>query len=265
MSLKIIALDAKNPLLNYIWVLVNETQKQAIVVDPTLAQPVQDYLIQHQLVLQAVWITHDHFDHIGGLAELREHYPTATVYAHKKLNMVDSQPMQLQDASQFMVWGMPVTVWQLEGHKPYHLAYLLHDTDNCQQHVFCGDMLFSGGCGRVFMGDYAVFFNSLKRLAHLPDDTLLYPSHEYTASNLRFGLSIEPNNLAMQYTLTNVEQNLAKGIPSLPVSLAHERQINPFLRVHEPSVITGIKQQVVLSDEAPLTVFTALRQLKDNF
>lgn len=246
---------------NYIWALVNDTNKQAIVIDPGQAQPVADYLEQYGLELTAIWITHHHHDHVGGVAELRELYPMTHVVASAEHGVKPDQVVK--EGSSVSAWGYTAQVWAVPGHTQSHLAYVL-DKEGHKQ-VFCGDTLFSAGCGRVFTGTIEQLHDSFKRFNKLPDNTLFYPAHEYTAANLKFGLSIEPDNVAMQQCLTEVESMTALGQSSLPVTLAHEKQVNVFLRTQELSVIDGVQNQVTLADTKPLTVFAALRALKDEF
>ena len=151
----------------------------------------------------------------------------------------------------------------MSGHTASHVAYIL-DIEG-RKHCFCGDTLFSAGCGRVFTGTIEQLHDSFKRLNGLSSETLLYPAHEYTASNLRFGLSIEPDNVAMQQSLVQAEEKTTQRIPTLPVTLEHERTVNVFLRTQEPSVIAGVKSKMAIDDEKSLTVFAALRELKNNF
>lgn len=246
---------------NYIWTLINDANKQAIVIDPGEAAPVVDYLNEFGLDLTAIWITHHHHDHIGGVAELREHFPMTHVVAHSEHGVSPDQT--IKDGSSVSAWGVSAQVWDISGHTAHHMSYLL-DKDS-QKHVFCGDTLFSGGCGRVFTGTIEQLHSSFKRLNTLPEQTLLYPAHEYTANNLRFGLSIEPSNIAMQAALETALEQTQNNHPTLPVTLAHERKVNVFLRTDNLEVIAGVKAKMTLSDEKPLTVFSALRQLKDNF
>lgn len=246
---------------NYIWALVNDKNKQAIVVDPGQAAPVAEYLQQYGLELIAIWITHHHDDHIGGVSELRELYPMTHVVGGSEHGVNADQIVK--EGSSVNAWGFTVQVWAVPGHTATHLAYVLADGE--QKHVFCGDTLFSGGCGRVFTGSIEQLFESFKRFNKLPKNTLFYPAHEYTASNLRFGLTIEPNNPTMQQTLIEVQALNAEGKPSLPVTLAHEREVNVFLRTEDPNVIEGVERHVSLADNKSLTVFSALRALKDNF
>lgn len=246
---------------NYIWTLINEGNKQAIVIDPGQAQPVIDYLEANNLELTAIWTTHHHHDHIGGVSELQEYFPMTHLVAHSEHNVDEDQT--IKDGSTVSAWGCTAHVWDISGHTNSHTAYIL-DIDG-RRHCFCGDTLFSGGCGRVFTGTIEQLYASFRRLNELPEETLLYPAHEYTASNLRFGLSIEPDNLAMQQALIQAEEKTAQGLPTLPVTLAHEREVNVFLRADKTSVIEGVESKVNLEDEKPLTVFAALRTLKNNF
>ena len=246
---------------NYIWTLINESNKQAIVIDPGQAEPVTTYLEDNELELTSIWTTHHHYDHTGGVAELQESYPMTHLVAHAEHNVDEDQT--IRDESTVSAWGYAAQVWEVFGHTDSHVAYVL-DIDG-HKHCFCGDTLFSGGCGRVFTGTIEQLHDSFTRLNSLSAETLLYPAHEYTASNLRFGLSIEPNNEAMKQALMQAEEKTAQGTPTLPVTLAHERAINVFLRTQEPSVIGGVKSKIAITDDEPLAVFAALRELKNNF
>lgn len=246
---------------NYIWTLINDSNKQAIVIDPGQAAPVIAYLEENNLELTSIWTTHHHHDHIGGVAELQESYPMTHLVAHAEHNVDEDQT--IKHDSTVSAWGCSAQVWEVFGHTASHIAYVL-DIDGLK-HCFCGDTLFSAGCGRVFTGTIDQLYDSFTRLNSLPAETLLYPAHEYTASNLRFGLSIEPGNTAMRQALTEAEEKTAQGIPTLPVTLDHERAVNVFLRTQEPSVITGVKSKTTMSDDKPLTVFATLRELKNNF
>ena len=246
---------------NYIWLVINNSNGQAIVIDPGDAAPVIDYLSANNLEPIGIWITHHHHDHVGGVAELQETYPMIHVVAHSE-HPVDTDQV-IKDGSTVNAWGYTAQVWGTEGHTENHVSYIL-DIDG-REHCFCGDTLFSGGCGRILGGNAESLYNSLSRLAELPDDALLYPAHEYTAANLRFGLTIEPNNEAMQHALADAQQKNEQHIPTLPVTVAHERVINVFLRTDEDSVIEGVEAKAELDDTRPVSVFAALRALKDNF
>ncbi|MES1964916.1 hydroxyacylglutathione hydrolase [Psychrobacter sp. AH5] len=246
---------------NYIWTLINKNNKQAIVIDPGQAKPVADYMEEHGLELTSIWTTHHHFDHIGGVMELQEYFPMTHIVAHSEHGV--EQDQTIKDGSSVSAWGCSAQVWDIPGHTASHMAYVL-DIEG-QKHCFCGDTLFSAGCGRVFTGTIEQLYQSFRRLNGLPDETLLYPAHEYTANNLRFGLAIEPGNVAMQQALAQAEEQTAAGACTLPVTLAHEREVNVFLRVDEPSVIAGVKTKMDIEDEERLTIFAALRALKNDF
>ncbi len=228
---------------NYIWAIINNDTQQCIVVDSGQAKPVINFLRETGLELTAIWITHKHYDHTGGVAELQQKFPHVEVIAHAKHGV--RQDTVVEENSQFTAWNYNVEVWHIAGHTKNHLAYLLNIDG--QKHVFCGDTLFSGGCGRVFTGDMSAMFNSLQRLASLEDTTLLYPAHEYTLSNLKFSLSIEPNNQAIQQRYKQALQLTAENKPTLPTSLLQEKQTNLFLQAKTQKK------------------FSQLRIMKDNF
>ncbi|MBS5743569.1 MAG: hydroxyacylglutathione hydrolase, partial [Neisseria sp.] len=151
-----------------------------------------------------------------------------------------------------------VTVWATPGHTDRHISYLLENSDGL--HVFCGDTLFSAGCGRVFTGTIEQLYDSFHRFNQLPEETLFYPAHEYTASNLRFAQHIEPDNADIQTALAAAEHT-----PTLPVSLAHERKVNPFFRIYLPQVRARAEELSGRKLNSELEVFAALRELKNQF
>ncbi|GAA0313683.1 hydroxyacylglutathione hydrolase [Psychrobacter aestuarii] len=246
---------------NYIWIIINDSNGQAIIIDPGEAAPVINYLTEQSLEPIAIWITHRHYDHVDGVAELQETYPMIHVVAHSEHPVTADQT--IKDGSTVNAWGRTAQVWGTEGHTEHHVSYIL-DVDG-RAHCFCGDTLFSGGCGRILSGTAEMLYNSLSRLSELPDDALLYPAHEYTAANLRFGRTIEPENAAIQQALIDATEKTEQHIPTLPVTVAHEQAINVFLRTDEDSVIAGVEAKTQLPDTRPVTVFAALRALKDNF
>ena len=238
---------------NYIWLL--EAHGQAVCIDPGDAAPVLAYLRAHNLALSQIWITHHHADHTGGVAALKAAYPDCTVYGNRDIAEADAAAAE---GTRIRFGDLQAEVWATPGHTDSHLSYLLTRSDGL--HVVCGDTLFSAGCGRVFTGTIAQLFASFQRYKRLPADTLFYPAHEYTAANLRFAAHIEPDNADIQTALQQ-----AARTPTLPVSLAHERKVNPFLRSAEPGVATraAALSNDVLPDEA--AVFAALRALKNRF
>ncbi len=238
---------------NYIWCI--QALDQVVVVDPGDAAPVLAHLQKQQLHLTEIWLTHHHHDHVGGVAALMQAFPEVIIRGHQALNMVN-QVSQGQD--KFKALDLNISVWDVPGHTATHQAYLLNDTE--QLHVFCGDTLFSAGCGRVFDGTMADLHQSLSRLATLPDNTLFYPAHEYTVSNLQFAQAVEPENEEIALAL---RQNLQRSI-TLPVTLAHEKKINPFLRLAVQEVIVAVSKQNYSCANA-LAVFSGLRTWKNHF
>lgn len=266
MSISIRPLFIDNPLQNYVWLVVNTSVNEAIVVDPTSADMVQDYIQLYNLSLVEIWVTHDHHDHVAGVAELKRLYPNVRVVGHAQHKLPKQMRIDIavDEGSFFHAWGREVQVWSLEGHKKYHIGYLLEDQRK-NQHVFSGDILFSAGCGRNFEGTLDELYDSLQRLAGLPDDTVLYPTHEFTINNLNFAKSIVPDDNATLDALNDAHAKRAQCEPTLPVTLEHEKRTNLFLRVDEVDVIAGVVSHVSLECELPRAVFKALRGLKDKF
>ena len=238
---------------NYIWLL--QQGNEAVCIDPGDAAPVIGYLKAHGLALRQIWITHHHADHTAGLPELIRQFPDCRIYANYDIPQATHT---VGEGSSWPLWQSRVEVWHTPGHTQTHLSYLLQTGG--QARLFCGDTLFSAGCGRVFDGTPAQLFASLQRINRLPENTLLYPAHEYTAANLRFAAHIEPDNPHII-----AAQQRAQTIPTLPVTLAREKQTNPFLRVHLPAVQQRIRQLTQQTYDSDEDYFVALRELKNRF
>lgn len=239
---------------NYIW-LIREGEHCA-VVDPGDATPVLDYLRREGLGLAAILVTHRHNDHIGGIASLLAHHDVP-VFGPASIAAV-THP--LQDGDTLQAAGLMLTVREVPGHTEEHIAYLGSDF------VFCGDTLFSAGCGRILGSATAAQFHaSLGVLASLPDDTALYCTHEYTLANLRFAQAVEPDNAELVRYAAHCAALREQGLPTLPAHLGTERAINPFLRCAEPSVQASVARHASLETTSPPAVFAALRAWKDVF
>lgn len=241
---------------NYIW-LLHDDDGHAVVVDPGEAAPVEQALRSHQLQLTAILLTHHHADHIGGAAELAQRHH-ATVYApHDERIGLPAQRVGEGDEVRIDSPALHFRVMEVPAHTRSHVAYAGEGM------LFCGDTMFSLGCGRLFEGTAEQMLAALDRFAALPDQTLACPAHEYTAANGRFALTVEPDNRALQQRVRAVAQCRAQQLPSLPVSLGSERDCNPFLRVDQPEVIAWCDRHGDASSRAAR--LASLRSAKDQF
>jgi hydroxyacylglutathione hydrolase len=244
---------------NYIWMLHDE--RRAVVVDPGDAQPVFRALQQHGLQLEAILVTHHHADHVGGVDALRD-ATGAKVYGPARERI--PEPLQkLQHGAHIQAAGIDFLVLDVPGHTAGHIAYYAAEWQGAPL-LFCGDTLFSGGCGRLFEGSPADMLGSLTALAALPGNTRVCCTHEYTLSNLKFARVVEPHNAALvQYQAQCVTQRAANR-PTLPSSIALELQINPFLRTHHADVQKAARAFDAGAIDAA-HVLGALRTWKNQF
>lgn len=242
---------------NYIWVMIN-AQKQAIVVDPGEAEQVLAFIKQEQLQLVAIWLTHHHYDHTNGVAEILENYevpvfgPTLDSIPSVTHQLKEKDIVSLPNFQEFIIFDIP-------GHTKGHIAFYGNKS------LFCGDTLFAGGCGRLFEGTAEQMFLSLLKIRALPDDTKIYCAHEYTANNLRFAKTIETNNLDLDERIKQVADLVNKGLITLPSILAEEKKTNPFLRCHIPDVFLTVEKMSNQSLSSFVNVFKCLRASKDQF
>jgi hydroxyacylglutathione hydrolase len=249
---------------NYIWML--QDGSHAIVVDPGEAQPVLDALARVHLQLAAILVTHHHADHTGGVAALREATGARVFGPASETIPAPYTPLRQGDHAEAL--GLRFEVLDIPGHTAGHIAFFLPagapgvDTPL----VFCGDTLFSGGCGRIFEGTPAQMLASLDALSALPVDTRVCCGHEYTLANLRFAQAVEPGNDELTQYVAHCEAVRARGEPTLPSRLGTERRINPFLRSREAHVLRAVRAQAHLPAAAgEVEVFAALRQWKNDF
>ena len=250
---------------NYIWLIQSDDNPRVAVVDPGDARPVMEALESRGLTLDTILVTHHHQDHTGGLPELIERYQPRVVGPHNPaIHGIDER---VGDGDSFRLQGRLFEVMEVPGHTLDHIAFVSSGMPGL---LFCGDTLFSGGCGRLFEGTPEQMHHSLSRLADLPEETLVFPAHEYTLANLAFASAAEPNNPARDTLNAECEQLRSLGRPTLPTLIGREKQINPFLRSDEVALQRHLEQEGRLSapsgqEDSPLAAFTALRQWKDNF
>ncbi|MBL1378336.1 hydroxyacylglutathione hydrolase [Zobellella iuensis] len=244
---------------NYIWLISNGNS--AAVVDPGDAAPVARALAERSLTLDAILITHHHRDHTGGVKALLARWPEARLYAPAAEPMPAASGTALQEGDRLTLpsLGLELEVMAVPGHTLGHIAY------HGQGLLFCGDTLFSGGCGRLFEGTPQQMHLSLSRLAALPEDTKVYCTHEYTQANLAFCHAVEPNNPELKKYLQNVAKLRQQGLPTLPSSIGLENAVNVFLRAHVPGVRAAAQHHAMAELNGDAEVFAALRRWKDDF
>ena len=243
---------------NYIWCLHNNSH--AYVVDPGEAAPVLDYLQAHNLTLAGILVTHHHYDHIDGIKHLITEFTDLPVFgpATARFPFVN-RPVKEQDTIELPELATKLEIIEVPGHTLDHIAYY------GRVGLFCGDTLFSGGCGRLFEGNAEQMQDNFTRLKQLPSDTKVYCTHEYTLSNLEFALAAWPNNGKInEYKAWATEQR-NQHQPTLPSTIAQEIQINPFMNTDDADIQNNAERHFNAKFETPSDVFAALRQWKDSF
>lgn len=242
---------------NYIWLIHDD--RHAVAVDPGDAAPVLAYLSSHGLSLSAILVTHHHADHVGGLPALLEAGPVPVFGPASEHISGISDPLSEGDRIRVPGIGLKLEVLEVPAHTAGHIAY------HAPGILFCGDTLFSAGCGRLFEGTAEQLDIALRRLAALDPHTRVYCTHEYTLSNLAFARAAEPENAERDRYAAYCETLRAKGRPTLPSTIALEKDINPFLRAGEPGVIEAITRHTGVRPRNALETLRALRAWKDVF
>ena len=244
---------------NYIWLLHRPGNSACAVVDPGDEDPVIHRLEALGLSLQAILVTHKHGDHVGGIGALKERWPQAQVYGplHEPVSGLDHRLAE-GEVVNLEALDVAFRVMEVPGHTEGHLAY------SGEGLLFCGDTLFAGGCGRVFSGTFEQLSDSLRRIASLPAETLVYCAHEYTLANLGFAKWVEPENRALLAREKMEQEKRDRGEATLPSTLALELATNPFLRTGEPSVVAAAEAWAGRPLHGYREVFRALRAWKDR-
>lgn len=245
---------------NYIWVIRGAVSAaQVAVVDPGEAGPVLRWLADTGSELGAILVTHHHRDHCGGVTELKQHFDVPVVGPAGEEIPLKSASARGGERVSLEALGLEFDVIDIPGHTRGHVAYYGHGA------LFCGDTLFSAGCGRLFEGTAAQMSSSLAALRNLEPATRVYCGHEYTASNLRFALAVEPDNERTRRYAEESRTVLAQGRPTLPSTLALEIEVNPFLRCETATVRRAASQHAGRTLEDPVEVFATIRRWKDEF
>ncbi|MDG2990416.1 hydroxyacylglutathione hydrolase [Candidatus Synechococcus calcipolaris G9] len=239
---------------NYIFLLHDPATATAAIVDPAIAPPVLAKLQELGATLTAIFNTHHHWDHVDGNEELEQAYPEVVIYGGVgDRGRIPGQQVFLEGGDRVFLGDQTFEVLFIPGHTRAHIAYVTPG------HVFCGDTLFAGGCGRLREGTPAQMMASLEQLRQLPGETQVWCAHEYTQKNLEFALTVEPENVALQERYQGVIERRKNHESTIPTTIALEKATNPFLRWHEPAI------QSAVNGTSDLQTFTRLRGLKDQF
>ncbi|MBZ0060176.1 MULTISPECIES: hydroxyacylglutathione hydrolase [unclassified Leclercia] len=240
---------------NYIWVLSNDDGR-CVIVDPGEAEPVLKAIEQNQWKPEAILLTHHHHDHVGGVAAICAKFPHLVVYGPAETQNKGTTRV-VKDGEKILILGLEFSVIATPGHTSGHISYFSFP------YLFCGDTMFSGGCGRLFEGTPAQMYQSFKKIDALPEDTLICCAHEYTLANMKFAMHILPEDIAIQEYYCKVNELRAKNQKTLPVTLKNERKINLFLRTDDVDLVKKIKEETNMLQ--PEDCFAWLRSKKDDF
>jgi hydroxyacylglutathione hydrolase len=242
---------------NYIWAL--ENGREAAVVDPGDAAPVEAFLARRGLELAAVLATHHHADHVGGLPALAAHWRCPTFGPAREVTADLDHRFREGDRFSVPRLELSMEVLDIPAHTAGHIAFYGGGM------VFCGDTLFACGCGRLFEGSAAQMMASLAKLARLPGETQVYCGHEYTLANIRFAEAVEPGNAVLRERKARESAKRERAEPTLPSTIADELNTNPFLRCGEPEVIASAEAHAGRRLGTPVEVFAELREWKNGF
>lgn len=243
---------------NYVFLLHDVDRQIAAVVDPGDAKPVLSKLEELDVELVAIFNTHHHWDHVNGNLEVLQRFPNAIVYAGRyDRGRIPGQQVELEAGDRVKFGDREAEIFFLPGHTRGHIAYYFPPVADEAGELFCGDVLFSAGCGRLKEGTPAQMLNSLKQIRALPDNTRIWCAHEYTLSNLKFAITIDRQNPDLQARFAKVQA--ARNQPTIPTVLELEKRVNPFLRWDTPEI------QKAMGQTGEVETFAALRQQKDHF
>ena len=228
---------------NYSYLIIDETNLNACVVDPSEARPIIDFVESNNINLRYILNTHHHFDHIGGNEYLKKKFGSIVVGFKKDIKRIPEIDVLLEDNQIWKAENFEAKIIHIPGHTSGHICFHFFQ----EKLVFTGDTLFSLGCGRIFEGTYKEMFESLNKIKSLPEETKVYCGHEYTLSNLKFCIKYNPENQNLKKKAENIKKKIDNGLPTIPSTIKDELECNIFLRAND------------------LESFSKLRDLKDNF
>lgn len=240
---------------NYIWVLTND-EGRCIIVDPGEAEPVLKAIEENHWQPEAILLTHHHHDHVGGVAAICAKFPHLVVYGPAETQDKGTTRV-VEDGEKILILATEFSVIATPGHTSGHLSFFSFP------YLFCGDTMFSGGCGRLFEGTPAQMYQSFQKINALPEDTLICCAHEYTLANMKFAMHVLPDDVAIQDYYRKVNELRAKNQKTLPGILKNEREINLFLRTDDVDLTNKINEETNM--QQPEEIFAWLRAKKDNF
>ena len=228
---------------NYSYLVIDETNLNACIVDPSEAKPIINFVESNNIKLKYILNTHHHFDHIGGNVELKKKYDSTVIGFKGDKDRIPEIDTLVDDLEIWRKDNFEAKIYHIPGHTTGHIAFHFFK----EKKIFTGDTLFSLGCGRIFEGTYQQMFNSLNKIKGLPKETEIYCGHEYTLNNSNFCLAYDSSNLKLKNKIIKIKEKLEKGLPTVPTILEDEIQCNIFLKAKD------------------LESFSKLRDLKDNF
>ena len=244
---------------NYIWLIRGKSPDRVAVVDPGDAGPVLAALEKQRLTPAAILCTHHHGDHVGGVEDVLKHYKVPVYGPARERIPAITHKLKDGDHVDLPELGLEFNVLDVPGHTAGHIAYYGAGM------LFCGDTMFSAGCGRLFEGTADQMHTSLSRFSELPEATRMYCGHEYTEANLRFALTVEPVNADARAHRDWAREKRARNLPTLPSTIGLERRINPFLRSGQPTVRAAAEKQAGHVIDSKVEVFATVRRWKDGF
>ena len=228
---------------NYSYLIIDETNRNACVIDPSEATPIINFIEKNNINLKYILNTHHHYDHVGGNIELKKKYNSNIVGFKNDKDRIPEIDILVEDEKIWKKDNFEVKIYHIPGHTSGHIAFHFFK----EKKIFTGDTLFSLGCGRIFEGTYEQMFNSLNKIKSLPKDTEIYCGHEYTLQNSNFCIANDSENLKLKNKITKIKEKILNGLPTVPTTLEDEIQCNIFLKAKD------------------VESFSKLRDLKDNF